>query len=282
MKGVRVLYETEQVDYMLEIIITLSIVGFIAGFIYSIPIAGPISIIVVSKAFQGKLRYCERLTLGAAIIESVFVFIAVYGLAALYEYYQPFVPYLLLIGSVFVIFLGFKMRKQKLDFKSLESKVVVTDKYENRGGLRIGIVLNLTNPVLFINWIVASFITLSFVSSIGLNTGGLDIMLNETMKSVSEITGTEFDQLENPESVAAGQASTASGKHMNPLIMSLIFAIAVGVGAWVWLYFLARMIIKYREKINVSALNFLIYSLGIFLIGIGLFLGYKAVMAFFA
>ena len=267
---------------MLEIILTLSIVGFIAGFIYSIPIAGPISIIIVSKSFQGKLRFCERLTLGAAIIETLFVFIAVYGLAALYQYYQPFVPYLLIIGAVLVIILGFKMRKQKLDFKSLESQVIVTDKYENRGGLRTGFVLNLTNPVLFINWIVASFITLSFVSSIGLNTGGLDLMLNETMKSVSEITGAQFDQLENSDSGPVNNANTHSDDFVNPFVMSLVFALGVGFGAYVWLYLLARMIIKYREKINLSALNILIYSLGILLIGIGVFLGYKAVTSFLA
>jgi threonine/homoserine/homoserine lactone efflux protein len=267
---------------MLEIILTLLIVGFIAGFIYSIPVAGPISIIVLSKAFQGKLRFCERLTLGAAIIEFLFVFVAVYGLASLFQYYQPFVPYLLLLGAVLVIFIGFKMRKQKLDLKTLESQMIVTDKYENRGGLRTGLVLNITNPVLFINWIIASFITLSFVSSIGLNTGGLDMMLNQTMKSVSEITGTQFDQLENPTTVPSGNEISNTHENVSPFIMSLVFALGVGIGAYVWLYLLARLIIKYREKINISALNILIYSLGVFLIGIGIFLGYKAITSFLA
>ncbi len=265
---------------MLEIISTLSIVGFIAGFIYSIPVAGPISIIIVSKAFQGKLRFCERLTLGAAIVEFVFVFIAVYGLAALYQYYQPYVPYILLIGAIFVIILGFKMRKQKIDFEVLKSKMIVTDKYENRGGLRTGLVLNLTNPVLFINWIIASFVTLSFISSIGLNTGGLDMMLNKSMKSVTEITGTEFEQFETADSASLGTKDTGEEHNVNPFIMSLVFALGVGFGAFVWLYMLTRIIIKYREKINISFLNILIYSLGILLMGIGVFLGYNAIKAF--
>jgi hypothetical protein len=174
------------------------------------------------------------------------------------------------------------MRKQKLDLKELESQLIVTDKYENRGGLRTGLVLNITNPVLFINWIIASFITLSFVSSIGLNTGGLDIMLNETMKSVSEITGTQFDQLENANNEPVDNAHSNSHENVNPFMMSLTFALGVGIGAYVWLYLLARLIIKYREKINISALNILIYSLGILLIGIGVFLGYKAISSFLA
>jgi threonine/homoserine/homoserine lactone efflux protein len=267
---------------MLEIILTLSIVGAIAGFLYSVPVAGPISIIVVSKAFQGKLRFCKRTAIGAAIVEILFVFVAVYGLAAFYEYYQPFVPYLILIGAVFVIIIGLKLRKQKIDFQSLESQVIVTDKYENRGGLRTGLVLNLTNPVLFINWIIASFITLSFVSSIGLNTGGLDMMLNESIKSVSEITGTEFDQMQNGNTLSEHNQHPAPSDKVSPLIMSLVFAFGVGSGAYIWLYILAKTIIKYREKIKTNLLNKFIYGLGIILVLIGIYLGYQAVMVFLA
>ena len=267
---------------MLEIILTLLIVGAIAGFIYSVPVAGPISIIVVSKAFQGKLRFCERTALGAAIVEFVFVFVAVFGIAALFKFYQPFVPYILLIAAVFVIIIGLKIKRQKIDLKSLESQMIVTDKYENRGGLRTGLVLNLTNPVLFINWIIASFVTLSFVSSIGLNTGGLDMMLNESIKSVSEITGTEFDQIQNGNTLSEDRQRPVPSDKVSPLIMSLVFAFGVGSGAYIWLYILAKTIIKYREKIKTNLLNKFIYGLGFMLVLIGIYLGYQAVMVFMA
>ena len=42
--------------------------------------------------------------------------------------------------------------KQKIDLKSIESNNIITDKYKNRGGMRTGIVLNLSNPSLLINW----------------------------------------------------------------------------------------------------------------------------------
>ena len=86
---------------MLESIITIFIVGLIAGIIFSVPVAGPISIIIISKALEGKLRFCQRTAIGAAIVEFVYVFIVVYGIAALYSYYQPFIPYLLIIGAIF-------------------------------------------------------------------------------------------------------------------------------------------------------------------------------------
>jgi len=267
---------------MLEIILTLFLVGAVTGFIYSMPIAGPISIIVVSRAFQGKVRFCHRIALGAAIIESVFVFIVVYGIAALYELYQPILPYFLLTGAIFVIVVGLKIRKQKIDLKSLESPEIVTDKYENRGGLRTGIVINLTNPTLLINWFIASFITLSFVSSIGLNIGGLDLILNQNIQSVSEITGSEFSQFENNNDLSENDPQQSATQHVTPFIMSLTFALGVGIGIYLWLDILTKIIIKYREKIKTAILDKLIAALGIVLVGIGLFLGYQAVKSFLA
>jgi len=265
---------------MLEIILTLFLVGAITGFIYSMPIAGPISVIVVSKALQGKVRFCLRTALGAAIIESLFVFIVVYGIAALYELYQPVIPYFLLTGAVFVIIVGLKIRKQKIDLESLKSRMVITDKYENRGGMRTGIIINLTNPTLLINWFIASFITLSFVSSIGLNIGGLDIILDQKIKSVSEITGSELEQLENNNTIVEPNLPQQQAEYVTPLIMSLTFALGVGAGVYIWLHILTKTIIKYRDKIKTSILAKLIHGLGVILVFIGIFLGYRAVTAF--
>ena len=85
---------------MIAIIFNLFLIGTIAGIIYSMPIAGPISIIVVSKAFQGKVRFCLRTGLGSAITEGIVVFIVVYGIASLLDYYQPIIPYFLFAGAL--------------------------------------------------------------------------------------------------------------------------------------------------------------------------------------
>jgi threonine/homoserine/homoserine lactone efflux protein len=266
---------------MLGIILTLFLVGATAGFIYSMPIAGPISIIVLSSAFQGKVRFCLRTALGAAITEFVIVFIAVYGITVLVDLYRPILPYFLLVGAVFIIIIGVKIRKQKIDFKSLESKMIITDKYENRGGLRTGIAINLANLTLIINWFVASFITLSFVASLGLNIGGLDLILNQNIQSVSEITGSKYKQLENNNSENENNLNQKMHEHATPLMMSLAFALGVGVGVYFWLYVLTKIIIKYRERIKTSILDKLISALGIFLLFIGIFLGYRAINSFF-
>ena len=265
---------------MIEIVITLFLVGAIAGIIYSMPIAGPISIIVVSKAFQGKVRFCIRTALGAAIIESIVVFFVVYGIAALLDLYKSIIPYFLFTGAVFVIIIGLRIMKQKIDLKSLESNNVITDKYKNRGGMRTGIVLNLTNPSLMINWFIAAFMTLSFVSSIGLNIGGLDLILNENIESVSEITGSNFEQIENGNHAIENNINNKPNGHVTPLVMSLAFALGVGIGVYIWLHALTTIIIKYRDRIKTSVLDKLIFGLGIVLIFIGMFLGYRAVNIF--
>ena len=239
---------------MFESILTVAIVGLIAGIIFSMPVAGPISIIIVSKALEGKLRFCLRTAIGASIVEFIYVFIAVFGIATLYTLYQPIIPYLLLIGAFFVIFIGFRILKKKIDFETLGSEKVITDKLENKGGLRTGIVLNLTNPSLFIGWLMASFIALSFAASLGFNVGGMDTILNENVSSVSEIAGTEFENLEqmnsSPESPVDHKPEAVS-----LVLLSLIFALSVGTGALLWLYQLAKIIIHYRDRINIKIIR---------------------------
>jgi len=265
---------------MLESIITISIVGFIAGVVFSVPVAGPVSIIIVSKALEGKLRFCQRTAIGAAIVEFFYVFVVVYGIAALYSYYQPFVPYLLMIGAIIVVMVSIKIIRRQIDLESFDTTEIITDKIENKGGMRTGIFINLTNPSLFIGWLVASFITLSFVSSIGFNTGGLDIVLNENVSSVSEITGTEFENIEELNNHNGYKNSEAVANSLPVFILSLAFAFSVGLGALVWLDQLARLIIRHRDKIKVDLLNKLIQFLGIVLFFLGLYLAYQAVKIF--
>ena len=74
---------------MWESIITIAITGLFAGFIFAMPIAGPISILITSNALKGRLRYCNLVSLGASVADFTFVFIAVFGLTRLYSLYAP-------------------------------------------------------------------------------------------------------------------------------------------------------------------------------------------------
>jgi threonine/homoserine/homoserine lactone efflux protein len=267
---------------MFESILTLAVVGFIAGIFFSMPIAGPISIIIVSRAFEGKLRYCTRIAIGSTIVEFFYVFIVVYGINALFRFYQPVIPYLIFVGALFVIYAGIKIFRRKITLDEFNATKVITDKLENRGGMRTGIILNLTNPTLFIGWLVASFITLSFVSSMGLKTGGLDLILNKNVSSVSEIAGSEFKNLDqlNHKSQTPDEKPAERGGNISSIVFSLVFSLFVAAGALFWLDQLARFIIKHRDKIKVEIINKLIQFLGSVLVLIGGYLGYQAISIF--
>ena len=52
---------------MLESLATISIIGLMVGFIFSVPVAGPISILITSHALKGEGRYCVRVAFGTIV-----------------------------------------------------------------------------------------------------------------------------------------------------------------------------------------------------------------------
>lgn len=263
---------------MFDDFITIAITGLLAGFFFSMPIAGPISIIITSNALKGKLRFCTRTAIGAVIVEFFYVLIAVYGIAALYPYYKPIIPYLFITGAVVTMIIAYKIVKTRLKLENL-SKDIATDKKANRGGMRTGIFLNLSNPSLFLGWLISSFMLFSFLDSVGFATGGLETLLNENVDAVSKIAGPEFSepsqQFTSP--INSDEAGTSTP---SLFVLSIVYAFMVASGGLVWLYLYARLLVKYRDKMNIKLLERLIQSLGIALIILSIVIGYRGVKAF--
>ncbi len=258
---------------MLVDILTVGFTGLLVGVFFSMPIAGPISIIITSNALKGKLLFCQRTALGAAIVETVYVLIAVYGIATLYAYYKPVIPYVLVIGSIFIFSIAIKIIRTKLRVDKMSPETLSFDKVRNRGGFRTGMLLNLTNPTLFIGWLVSSFMVFSFLASIGLQTGGLEQALNNNIEAVSKIAGDEFKKPELPDKPVKVQPSENSKSSL--ILLSVIYAFTVGLGGFLWFYFYSKFIVAHREKLNLHFLNRLIQILGIFLAGLALYLFYQ-------
>src|SRR5674476_134409 len=117
---------------MTESIITMSIAGLLAGFIFSMPIAGPISILITTNALKGRLRYCNLVNIGASFDDFVYVFIAVFGLTKLYSLYKPVIPYIFSFGSLLLIYLGYKIYRTKIDIEHLEDKTHIIEKIKKK------------------------------------------------------------------------------------------------------------------------------------------------------
>jgi threonine/homoserine/homoserine lactone efflux protein len=267
--------------YMAESIITILIVGFIAGFVFSIPIAGPISILITSNALKGRYRYCVRAGVGASIGETLYVFLAVYGIAIMYTLYKPFVPYILMVGAIFLSFVGIKIVRTNLDLENLSDSGIVTDKLKNSGGFRTGLILIVTNPSLIVGWLTSSFLVFSFISSIGLNTGGLDIMISDNVNSISKIATEKLPQVGQLKvgiEQAAKEVAAKGEVAMSKLLLSILYSVSVAFGAFFWFLNFTKFLIRNRKRLNVKVLNRVIQVLGIALIGISVYLAVEGLM----
>jgi len=175
---------------MIESVITISIVGFLAGFIFAMPIAGPISILITSNALKGNIRFCYLVGLGASLVDFGFIFISVYGLTSLYSLYSPAIPYIFAAGAVFLLYQGYKIFITRIgignleDIQNMEDRSYLIQKIEKRekGGFYTGFMVNLLNPTFFIGAITSSFFVISLTAALGFQTGGLATRMNQQMK----------------------------------------------------------------------------------------------------
>jgi threonine/homoserine/homoserine lactone efflux protein len=277
---------------MITSLITISLVGLLAGFILSMPVAGPISILITSNALKGRRRYCNLATVGASFADFVYVFIAVFGLTKLYSYYKPFIPYLFSAGAVFLILVGYKIFRSKIDIEHLDDKSHLTEKIKkkSRGGFYTGFMLNFLNPSLFLGWLASSFIIISFVSSLGFNTGGLDTMINNNVKEFNNLEGKTIVKQQMPSylkfktananKIETNNEESKSYPKYFPLLISLCYALFLSAGSIIWFYFFTFFLVRYHHRINVNIVNVIINVLGIVLCLFGIFFGITAFKMF--
>lgn len=254
--------------------------GFTAGFILSIPVAGPINILITSNALLGKLRYCLRVALGASVIEFFYVLIIVFGIVSLYKFYKPFVPYILLVGAVVLVIVGVKVTKTRFNITNVNLKEIVKDKIANKGGFSTGILINITNPSLFLGWLSSTFIIFSLASSLNLNTGGLDVIVQENLDTIQKMNSEKQLEHKIDSSIVERFNNHSKPDQLNPIVLSLIYAGSLSLGSFLWLNLYSRMIVKFRTKLRIGLISGIIKILGFVLILIGFFLAYKSINLF--
>ncbi|MGC1389400.1 MAG: LysE family transporter [Bacteroidales bacterium] len=277
---------------MIESIITMSVAGLLSGFIFSMPIAGPISILITSNALKGRLRYCYLVNLGASFADFTYVFIAVYGLTKLYSFYKPIIPYLFSFGSVLLIFLGYKIFRTKVDIEHLEDKSHISEKIKKKekGAIYTGFMINLFNPTLFIGWLTSSLLVITILAAMGFHTGGLAVKIDQNAKEISSIEGRKIENSQNIHLQQLGnmqlpriknhkEEPTVFPPHFH-LIISICYAFFISVGSIIWFYLLAFLIVHFRKRINIKIISVFIKGLGIILCSIGLYFGFHAVQMF--
>jgi threonine/homoserine/homoserine lactone efflux protein len=268
-------------------LITLSLAGLIVGFIFSMPIAGPISILITSNALKGKIRYCNLAALGASVADFIYVFCAVYGLTRFYSFLKPAIPYVLLVGMLFLFYLGHTISTTRIDMDHLNEEKSLSKIKKQRSGFISGFLINFLNPTLFFGWLTSSFIVISLISSLGFNTGDLEQRVDKSFNSINKkgddsairkktLSFFHLDSVKLINKSPEKKDSGGSSKSFS-LLSSIVYALGLSVGGVFWFFYLAYILGKHRQRINIKVINFIIRSLGWALYLFGAFLGYHAI-----
>jgi threonine/homoserine/homoserine lactone efflux protein len=252
------------------------------------PIAGPISILVTSNALKGKLKYCNLLAAGASLADFVYVLLAVYGVTHLFSEFKGIIPYILGAGALFVLYIGIKIIRTKFDPYHIDEEQKLADEQEkkHRGAFYTGFMINILNPTIFFGWLVSSFITLSFASSLGFNTGGLTTAIDENFEQIQKIEGARIEKPGMPsylqfDTLNILKKESHSVKPVTypvyfHLLASLLYAAFLSAGAIFWFLLLALLLVRFRKKISIGFINWLVRGFGIVLCIIAIYFGYTA------
>jgi threonine/homoserine/homoserine lactone efflux protein len=137
--------------------IIAAIVGFLFGFIGSMPVAGPIAILVFAKAVEKRFRSGLSIAAGAAIAESIYAFLAFWGFSQLFKEYPVIRPVSRAAAAALLMTLGILFVRRK-------SKSAVEKKDEEQAPARegwrrhffLGFSITALNPTLIATWTAAA------------------------------------------------------------------------------------------------------------------------------
>lgn len=135
--------------------LTVALLGFVFGFVGSMPVAGPIAILVFGRGLEGRLRSGVYLAVGAAIAESVYAYFAYWGFSELLSHNRWIEPVTRTVAAVLLIGLGlhftFGRKKAQVDPAFEEQKKNVG----NKRSFLLGFTITALNPALIATWSAA-------------------------------------------------------------------------------------------------------------------------------
>ncbi|MBL8784188.1 MAG: LysE family transporter [Deltaproteobacteria bacterium] len=84
-----------------------ALVGLVAAFLASMPVAGPIAALVVRHALEGRPKTAMMLGFGTGLAEGVYAFLALWGFSAILVQYPVVIPISKIVAAIILIGLGF-------------------------------------------------------------------------------------------------------------------------------------------------------------------------------
>ncbi len=124
-------------------------VGFVFGFVGSMPVAGPISILVFSRGMENRIRNGVYLAIGAALAEGVYAYLAFWGFSEFLVRHSWVDPAAKGAAALILCVLGIKFVFQKPKPKDAPPP---NSRVGNKRNFALGFTLTLLNPTLIATW----------------------------------------------------------------------------------------------------------------------------------
>ncbi len=129
-------------------VILVSLVALAFGFFGSMPLAGPIAVLAVSRAAHDRFDEALRIALGAAVAEGIYAGVAFFGFTTFLARNPLIVPISHGATAVILTVLGARF----VFWRMSEAK----DAHESRAGTwLLGFTVSLLNPTLLLTWSTA-------------------------------------------------------------------------------------------------------------------------------
>ena len=132
--------------------LTAALLGFVVGFVTSMPVAGPVSLLVFGRGLQGRGRSGIYLAFGSAIAESMYAYLAFWGFSALLARYAWIEPLSRALTAVLLTALGVRFARMRTAAPSGEGPVV--RKVGSKRSFLLGLTITALNPTLIATWSV--------------------------------------------------------------------------------------------------------------------------------
>jgi len=124
-----------------------AVIGFLFGFIGSMPVAGPIAVLVFARAVEGQMRAAVAVAAGGALAEGAYAFLAFWGFTALLARYELVVPLSKAVAAVLLLVLGALFIRRREEAKPTPRRSAGWG-----GGFFLGFSIAALNPTLIATW----------------------------------------------------------------------------------------------------------------------------------
>lgn len=245
--------------------ITGFVVGFAIGFIFSMPPLGPTYFAIIDRALKKQFSNAVAIGVGAAFMDMIYILIAYGGVTAIIsllpdslievfnENEETFKMILAVAGCIVVILYGIKIMRTKgtlttekplrFNEENFKKKYGTMEKVFIKTEVGIDKLLHTKALEEKHNVIFSSFLT------------GIVMCLSSVTLPASWFAAVGYLK--------------SSGIIDSNFLTGILLAVGVLIGTTFWFYLMTKLIFKYSEKLKPALMNKLNFSIGLFLIALG-------------